>query len=592
MEKHILNFQRRGFTAARRFFIRLRPAVWRDFGGFRSAEVSRDTMDVNPRSFMEHRLLIVSIAVIVAANVFWIAFDAAPPLWDMAGHSYRSAQVAEWLSEFHLRSILEWKTLYPPFPYLVTGLVFLVTQPHTDVPQYSLVLWTIVMMVAVYDIALHCKVSRPQAVLAALLTMFAPLTAHFGRIYDLDFPLAASTTAAVAALLRTAGFRNLPWSLVFGVLTGIALLTKWTAILFITAALLPVLVVHWRTLQHRNVVRNIALALLCAVVLAGPWYALHARDVLASVQPTTAMHEAVAATSTNAGDSTTFLWHAGFYFSWITRAVGWPIALWFFVSLYILLLRRVQARWFLLSWLGLSYLAISFVVAKEGRYLLPLLPVIALITAVGIASFRPRFRRILFSILLLAAFFVWIETSTGIRFLPQPAYQVLGLSRAYGYTIVTPERVGYGFTSPERYHGNLPDIAAALEQDVKTHASSDEVVNIAVVPNSIFFTAQQFQFYHQLAALRSRSPIRIDYGLSTRVREKNWRDALERADYVMTKTGDQGPAVWGPLLTEVAAAEKEGDPLFTHNLTLIGMWTVQGIEGAPQTVRLYRATMR
>jgi hypothetical protein len=57
---------------------------------------------------------------------------------------------------------------------------------------------------------------------------------------------------------------------------------------------------------------------------------------------------------------------------------------------------------------------------------------------------------------------------------------------------------------------------------------------------------------------------------------------------LITKTGDQGPTVWGAALNEVRDAEAASDPIFADNFELIGTWPLRGIEGEEQEGRLYR----
>jgi len=82
---------------------------------------------------------------------------------------------------------------------------------------------------------------------------------------------------------------------------------------------------------------------------------------------------------------------------------------------------------------------------------------------------------------------------------------------------------------------------------------------------------------------------KIDYFLSREIRNADWREKIVISDYLITKTGDQGPKVWkSDFLNEIAETEKEENKIFKNNFELIKEWPLQGIEKKDQKLRLYR----
>ena len=65
----------------------------------------------------------------------------------------------------------------------------------------------------------------------------------------------------------------------------------------------------------------------------------------------------------------------------------------------------------------------------------------------------------------------------------------------------------------------------------------DRPVQLVVIPNQLSFEPQGFIFYTEAAAL----PVRVDFVTGV-VAPSDTAGILQASDYVVTKTGDQGPA--------------------------------------------------
>lgn len=93
-------------------------------------------------------------AVLIMANIVWIGLDQSPPLWDMAGHSYRSVYHSDLFFQGHLKTIIIAPiSHYPPFTYLVTGFFYKIFGYRGDVPQLSLVFFLIIAEFSIFATA-------------------------------------------------------------------------------------------------------------------------------------------------------------------------------------------------------------------------------------------------------------------------------------------------------------------------------------------------------------------------------------------------------------------------------------------------------
>lgn len=534
----------------------------------------------------DKKWLVFSLICVILPNVVWIFFDRSPALWDIAGHSQRAALMADLLFNGALGEVILFDGIYPPFTYLVTAIGFILAGWQVDLPQYSLIIFLVLYVVAIGSIAMSLFKDRTVAVAAGIVSLAFPLLMHFTRIYDLDFPLTAVVTAALAALLLSKNLTNRKWVMWFAVAAGAALLTKWTAIIFLVG---PVLIVLGSALHKKRnrsaVLMNALIGLLIILAVAGPWYLAQGGEILASAATTRDNVFSVPYENLLSWGNLTY------YAKQLTLGVTPVFALFFVIGAVFIASNNRKAAWFIFAWIVVPYLIMTFALySKESRYFLPVFPAVALAIA-ALFQVKKRSLRIgVASILIIFGLFFWTETSWGVRIFPDQVYKVDFFDYIYGYKKVTPEKVRYGFTYPTAFHTNIPEIVTAIDNDLEASLpDKNAVVNVAVVPNSIFLTAQQIQYYARLAGIdRIANDYSVDYSLSTKIRESDWQDHIYDADYLITKTGDQGPKIWGRYLKQVRKEEKVPNSPVFNQFELMESFELNGIESQPQEARLYK----
>lgn len=531
-----------------------------------------------------HIILALVVLFFICGNIVWIILDSSPPLWDIAGHSARSILVSQLLYGWDLISILRLDTIYPPFAYIVSGILFLLFGSHPDIPQYSLLLWAVVLFLSTYSIAVQLYQKKSIGIFSCIFLMGYPLVVHFSRIFDLDFPQTAILTATFAALLKSKNFTHYKWTLGTACLIALSLLTKWTSVIFLAGPILMILISALRIKEHRSIVlKNIFHGFLLLLGIAGPWYAVNSFAVLKSSIATR-----------NNGFSVPFenlmsIKNALYYIGKTTTGMSWPLALFSGAGFLRLLYKRSRSDLFLIVWCSVPYVIMTFLLySKENRYFLPVFPALAIASAACVAYLPKIFRIVTWSVIIILAIFFWLETSWHVRLLPHAWYLNSRLALTYGYYKPTPQGPGYGFAYPTQYQTNIPDIVSALAKDI-FEKNKKGVIQIAVVPNSIFLTAQEIQYYARLNGVDSpRQPFQLEYALSSRIRGPEWRTDILNADYLITKTGDQGPLIWGPALPDISKEELNKNSDIFKQFELINSFPLNSIEHTPQEARLYK----
>jgi hypothetical protein len=135
------------------------------------------------------------------------------------------------------------------------------------------------LVFATYGVARQL-VSDAWAVVAALAVAAIPDVTDYTRLYHFSVPATACMTAALWALLRSDGFRRTGWAVSTGVFVALTVLARTMTVAFlpglVAAAAVAVLVGRS---DRRLRIRNLALAGLATLVVAGPWYIRNARSV-------------------------------------------------------------------------------------------------------------------------------------------------------------------------------------------------------------------------------------------------------------------------------------------------------------------------
>jgi 4-amino-4-deoxy-L-arabinose transferase-like glycosyltransferase len=215
---------------------------------------------------MRHRILLAaSLLYLCVANIVWIAIDTRPPFWDMANHATWSLEV---LRDFQQNGVSALLTLphdsgtYPPLYYAVVALFYGLLGPTIDSAQLANLPAVILLGLATYGIA-RSLMEPGAAALAALIVNFIPFLLWLSRETMLEYWLTALVAIALWALIKTKEFSSGKWSIVFGLVCGLGMLTKWTFVIFVV---LPAL---WAARKNPgNAVKSFAVA----AVVASYWY--------------------------------------------------------------------------------------------------------------------------------------------------------------------------------------------------------------------------------------------------------------------------------------------------------------------------------
>lgn len=526
-------------------------------------------------------ILLISLVIFhLISNIIWIIQDQSPPLWDMAGHSERSIKIFELLnppSLAKLRVIGGYQSIYPPFVYFVTSIFYFIFGVKEDIPNFSNLVFVIILLLSTFGIGKKLYNDKIGLLSTFFISIYT-LTVHFSRIYDLDYQLAAMVTLTIFLLLKTEYFSRRKYSVLLGIVIVFGLLTKWTFLFFVAG---PVLVILWRALVSKKIYQyrvekikpliNFTITLLITLVFSIPWYFKHYKLIFNIADQ--ARNNIFSVPYENLFSLNNIF----YYFSRLYQSIYLIFFILFILGLIHIIISKKFRNLSLLLWFFIPYAIMTFLFSKESRYFLPAYPMVAVSSAVFLVSLKYKnLKSILIIFFILFGLYYFVETSWNIRLLNNISFLKPILFTGYGYILPTSESPRYGYTYPIKLDSKIKETIDVIQQSKK----DDKIIlKVAIIPNDIFFNSQQFIYY---TALKKN---KIDYSPSSTIRNPSYEQNLKEADFIVTKTGSQGPEIWAKYSKEIT--DMENDPVNQTFHIIYGL--IKSIEREDSsTIKIYQ----
>jgi 4-amino-4-deoxy-L-arabinose transferase-like glycosyltransferase len=221
-------------------------------------------------------------------NWVWAVSNVTLLGWDRSSHLAKTLIYNDILQHINVRTLfaaLTWPWNRPPLPFLTVVPFYRVFGVSTDIALMSNLVYLAVLLGSVYGIG-RMLYDRRVGLFAAFLVSFYPVLFAISRLSYVDYALTAMVTLSIFLVLKSDGFRNRRWSLLFGLGLGLGLLTKWPFIAFAGApvayvawtsgAVKDILFIPWTRSEDRSKVRRTVrspwVLLALALLLSALWY--------------------------------------------------------------------------------------------------------------------------------------------------------------------------------------------------------------------------------------------------------------------------------------------------------------------------------
>ncbi|MBE9179157.1 glycosyltransferase family 39 protein [Oculatella sp. LEGE 06141] len=359
--------------------------------------------------------LVILWGLSAIADLLWLTLDRAIPSWDPADHLigslnyWWSLQHAQWLSGDWWHSLWTLSSKYPPLLYIATAPFISLLGRDIEPAILVNLLFTALLLGSVFGLGTHLF-SRRVGLWAAGLCLLFPRFYTVRTEYFMDYPLTALVAASFLCLTlwRDAqrAWQQWLWAIAFGVWFGLALLMKQSALFFLA---IPLLWVAVGTLQQRAWGRfaQLVVASIITLLMFMPWLQTNWLFQI-SAGFNSNVKSAIAE-----GDpplNTIAAWI--FYVIDLPNAVSWPLFIVPVLGLGFYWLKllpherdrqhdQTSLQWLAVFFAG-SYLLWSAIFNKDFRYIMPYLPVVAVVLGYGLTRWSRRWRSIRWGTVCLA----------------------------------------------------------------------------------------------------------------------------------------------------------------------------------------------
>ncbi len=404
-------------------------------------------------------ILVFLAALIISANYLWITTETRPPHWDMGRHLWTSLHYWELFQNHQLLPLLQHYAYYPPLLYWAVIPFYILFGVNVEAAVMSNTIFILILLFSVYFLGVRIA-SRAAGLIAAILCLSYPMLITQFKELQLDAPLTAMVALALCLLLYSEAFRKPAYSIAFGVVCGLGMLTKWT---FVACMLLPVIwavvlaaKADFRERRPRRLVVAGA-AVLLAYTVASPWYAANIQQLQIDTKVNGA-EQALREGDPLPGSLAAAVWYVP---NLVNQQVFLPGALLFLVGIGALAWQRrlrPELMYPALLILG-TYTAFALLANKDARYTLPMLPAVSLFSVIWIGMLKTTPRRLVYTgIALYGAAMFWV-ISFGWKVLPANIEASLA-----GKPVTVFAQRGYIIGPPTNEDWGLQEIFAYLER--------------------------------------------------------------------------------------------------------------------------------
>lgn len=323
------------------------------------------------------------IAFHIISNITWIILNNQPPTWDAALHTMLSLQmygfVKEALLGFKITEFLSISNYYPPFTHIFGVFMISILGYSFKILQFS---GTIFLSLAIFFIYLFTKnlfKNERIAFFTSFFFSFFILVFQQSRYHMLDIPLTALIFISLYFLIKSENLINEKYSLLFFTFAALATTAKWYALIFLFFPVFFLLVEAFiNKSEVKKIVKNILLGSILFLIITLPWYVVNLKFLAGSIK-VTSTPELSDPQSFFSIDNLLFYLKQTIMFQ--TSLLGF---IFFIVSIYFLIKNKLKnSGKIVIFTLIFTYFIFTLIGNKNIRFLIPIMPFIAMVMAYG-----------------------------------------------------------------------------------------------------------------------------------------------------------------------------------------------------------------
>lgn len=276
-----------------------------------------------------------------------------------------------------LNAFLSISHYYPPFFHVSAVPIIFFSGFSEDKIIFINFIYLILLIISLFGIG-KLLFNERVGLLAALLMLFYPFMYRLSREYLIDFALVTMVTAVQYLILKSKGGLKMPWNILLGVVIGFTLLTKPVSVIFFAPVWIFVFLWNFKGIKDFFLLGG---TLMISLLIAGPWYLSAFHDLLDAHKYWQNFAQI------NEHDPSTLIPSFLCYGKDLKNYLISPILLlFFFIGFFLFLVfdRRWKNLSILILWAIPAWIILILTPNKDTRFIMPILPVFALLTIGGI----------------------------------------------------------------------------------------------------------------------------------------------------------------------------------------------------------------
>lgn len=501
-------------------------------------------------------LLLLLLSFHAVNNYIILSLDNTIPTYDEWGNFEEAFYIHAFFKNLNLKifSLNEIYNFYlnlgdrnrPPLYKLTLSPLFFFTK-NIDADYMTIVvniLYFAILLFSIYGIGVKLFNNLTGILSAFILSIFPGIFA-MSRVLMVDFPLTAMVSLSVYLMLSTNYFTDTKYSSLFGLSVGLGMLTKVPFIIFISPLLIYYVFISFikspkGDRQTIRIIRNLIVSSLVAILITGSWYFPNLHNVIQRAKAMSfQLHNSPPGSFIDYYIKLLFSYHIGPLFF----ILG-------FVSIFECLRKE---NFLLLLWLWVPLLIFSFSPNKNPRFILPLLPSIALMIGCSVSCLSNYLRTKIISLFIiifgLVSYFTILQGKVGSHL----------KNEMKSFPLYSPVRVHYGILFPyqdidwkEDKIGNV--ILSNLRKEIKS-ISMLYIFNLGEIHNGL-----DYYLLRKGIEVRADCPAEADF-FDEPLHDSFSNSDISSFDFVMMKDGNVGENAgkfnWIEKLTDVFGRSKD-----------------------------------
>lgn len=285
------------------------------------------------------------------------------------------------------RNIIMYDQDYPPLYYIISAV-----SRHFFGITFMFMTSTVFLILLIYSTYKIGKMVKDEinGLLSATIVSFYPIIFLSSRDFNLEIAQAAMVCLSLYFLMRSENFKNITYSILFGVVFALGMLVKQQVLIFIIGPLLVTLINVFRYLENiRGRLINVFIAIIvfCLISFYLFYYIYLDTNVLNHFLTRVNSTSELKIDPSNWLDKNNILFYLNSLKEYQIGLFS-LILLLFSIPVFYLKKEYRQSRAFFTAWVVFPLILLTSIPIKYNEYTISYLPVLAIVTSLGLLSIR------------------------------------------------------------------------------------------------------------------------------------------------------------------------------------------------------------